>query len=97
MNEGFGIHDCNGLLTYVNDRLCEMWKCSREEAVWESGDRLLGRRKSPSCGEKMELRKIGIGEAYETVAVRRDGTRFPIVISPKPIFDAGGKYTGVAQ
>lgn len=94
MNEGFGIHDCNGLLTYVNDRLCEMWKCSREEAVGSPVTDFLDDANRLFLQEKMELRKMGIAKAYETVAVRRDGTRFPIVVSPKPIFDAGGKFAG---
>lgn len=94
MNEGFGIHDCKGLLTYVNDRLCEMWKCSREEAVGSPVTDFLDDENRLLVREKMELRKIGIAEAYEAVAVRRDGTRFPIVISPKSIFDAGGEYAG---
>jgi PAS domain S-box-containing protein len=94
MNEGFGIHDCKGLLMYVNDRLCEMWKCSREEAVGSPVTDFLDDTNRLLVREKMELRKRGIAEAYETVGVRRDGTRFPVVISPKPIFDAVGKYAG---
>jgi PAS domain S-box-containing protein len=96
MNEGFGIQDSNGIITYVNHKLCEMWRCSREDALGRHVTDFLDEASRPLMQAQVELRKKGIAKAYEIVWTCKDGTKIPTVFSPKPIFDTDGKYAGTS-
>ncbi|MCB0822531.1 MAG: PAS domain S-box protein [Bacteroidales bacterium] len=98
MNEGFSVQDKDGIIIYVNPKLCEMFGYSSTE--------ILGRNPSyfVDDGDKNNLDKFtrerqygiktGKFSSYELKWKRKDGTIFIAMVSPKPIIDPELGYTG---
>ncbi len=94
MNEGLEIEDENGFVTYVNDRLCDLWGCEREEIVNHPAAQFLSKieHKAPeACENNADIRKIA---SYEATWTTNDGRKIPTVVSSVPIFDSWGAYRG---
>ena len=94
MNEGLGVIDPNGVITYVNDRLCDMFGYGREELV---GQTVVGRGLLDEVNKKIFLEQAttragGGSETYELEYVRKDGTQVPTITSPQPIVDENGVH-----
>ncbi len=97
MNEGLGVQDENGLITYVNDRLCSMLGFSRLE--------LLGRPVTdflhPSARDLFEdvtqdrLKRLKRKMLFETDLLTTTGRLLPTMVSAAPIFDRTGLFKGV--
>ena len=92
MNEGFGILDVEGALTYVNDRMCDMLD-------YRPAD-LLGRRfvdlmdpdgPRPAEGDLAPRERR---TPLRTTLLRADGGRLPALVSPRALTDARGRVTG---
>ena len=96
---GLRARDLQGRTTYVNPAFCQM--------VGFSADELLGRGSPapywpPELSEeylkRQELRLAGrFGpprEGFESIFMRKDGTRFPVLIIEAPLIAANGVQTG---
>lgn len=94
MNEGFGMLDENGLLTYVNDRFCEMFGYSRTELLGNHVADFLLESDRKTLYEQLEKRKKGGAEPYELTWSSKNGLKVSTIISPKPIFDPDGRFKG---
>ena len=94
MNDGLGVQDERGVITYVNNRICEILGYSREELLGRrSFDFLSDDSKSTWQGE-MIRRKINRHEPYEVTWQNRRGEQIVTIVSPRPILDSAGKYAG---
>ena len=95
---GLRARDLKGRITYVNPAFCQM-------VGIESQDLL--HRSFPSPYWPPELAQIYLGrqalrlagstlprEGFESEFMRRDGTRFPVLIMEAPLINAVGKHTG---
>jgi len=95
---GLRARDLQGRITYVNPAFCHMVGFRSEE--------LLGHG-SPApywppefVGEYQQRQAIRLAgglpprEGYESVFMRKDGTRFPVLIIEAPLINAQGKQTG---
>lgn len=96
---GLRARDLQGRTTYVNPAFCEM--------VGFSADELLGRG-APApywppehADEYRQRQAIRLGrnqaparEGFETVFMRKDGSRFPVLIFEAPLINALGRQTG---
>ena len=94
MSEGLGIQDKNGLITYVNDRLCTMWEYSRAETIGRPVTDFLDESNRRILEEQMAKRRRGEHDSYELTWSGKDGQKIDTIMSPKPIFDANGQPDG---
>ncbi|MDE2604295.1 MAG: PAS domain S-box protein [Burkholderiales bacterium] len=96
---GLRARDLQGRTTYVNPAFCQMVGFSQEE--------LLGRgapapywppERAQEYGKRQAVRLTGghrpPREGFESVFMRKDGTRFPVLIIEAPLINAQGLQTG---
>ena len=96
---GLRARDLQGRATYVNPAFCQMVGFGQEE--------LLGRgapapywppERAEEYGKRQAVRLTGghrpPREGYESVFMRKDGTRFPVLIIEAPLINAQGLQTG---
>lgn len=96
---GLRARDLQGRTTYVNPAFCEMVGFTQEE--------LLGRgapapywppERAEEYGARQAVRLTGghqpPREGFESVFMRKDGTRFPVLIIEAPLINAQGLQTG---
>lgn len=98
---GLRARDLEGRITYVNPAFCEMVGFSAPELLGQGQDtsppywppefaqEYAARQMVRLSGEQVPPR-----EGYETVFMRRDGTRFPVMIYEAPLINAHGLHTG---
>lgn len=94
MNEGLEVEDENGIITYVNDRLCDLWGCSRSEIIGRPADQFLKDKEQKASEGQSGLAGIHGMAPYEATWTQQDGKTAPTIVSPVPIYDAQGKYRG---
>lgn len=94
---GLRARDLDGRIIYANPAFCEMVGYRPEElighvppmAYWapENAEQSLLRH------EQLLARTLS-SEAYESIYVRRDGTRLTVLVSEAPLLDGDGQQTG---
>ena len=95
---GLRARDLTGRITYVNPAFCEMVGFPAEELL---GHSLPAPYWPPEFSDEYQLRqkiilagKLPPREGFESVFMRKDGTRFPVLIIEAPLIDAQGVQTG---
>ena len=96
---GLRARDLQGRITYANPAFCEMVGFTAEELVGQSGPPPYWPPEFVSEYQKrMEIRLSGQHapprEGYESVFMRKDGSRFPVLIIEAPLINAQGLQTG---
>src|SRR5512140_1057699 len=96
---GLRARDLRGRITYVNPAFCQMVGFSAEELLghdtpapyWppELADQYHKRQQVRLAGQVAPPR-----EGYESVFMRKDGSRFPVLIIEAPLINAHGTQTG---
>ncbi len=94
MNDGLGVQDENGLITYVNDSLCKMWGYSSEELIGRCVTDFLDKANRAVLKEQMERRQKGQQSSYEIVWTGKDERKVTTIMSPAPILDAIEHFKG---
>lgn len=94
VNDGIGAYDENGIITYVNDRICEILGYAREELIGRPILELFDKGLRDVVRTHFEHRKHGNRGSYEVEYPRRDGRRIPILISGTPLFDEDDGFKG---
>jgi two-component system sensor histidine kinase DctS len=97
---GLRARDLQGRITYVNPAFCHMVGFSAAEMdqpqppYWppEMAERYAERQRWRLQGEGREDREAR--EGYETVFMRKNGERFPVLIYEAPLVDGQGAHTG---
>jgi two-component system sensor histidine kinase DctS len=98
---GLRARDLQGRITYVNPAFCEMVGFSPEELMADSAD-------APEAPywptelaheyQQRQARRLAGGmpprEGFESVFMRKDGTRFPVLIFEAPLINAHRVQTG---
>lgn len=92
MGEGFGILDKNGLVTYVNERFCDMTNFSYEELVGQAVLNLVDEDNRQILLKNLSINSKGEGKSYELAWAAKDGTNIPTITSPRTIFDINGNF-----
>ena len=95
---GLRARDLSGRITYVNPAFCQMVGMPAKDLLnhsfsspyWppELADMYQQRRTIRQAGNNLPR------EGYESVFIRPDGTRFPVLIMEAPLINAVGKHTG---
>lgn len=95
MNEAFGVQDGSGKVTYVNDKMCELWGYSREELIGTSIEDFLDEENRTIVRNQMASRKEGgTSNSYEIVWTVKGGRKLPTLVSPRPLYDSTGNFAG---
>ncbi|HOO55532.1 MAG TPA: PAS domain S-box protein [bacterium] len=95
MNEGLGIIDAGGLITYVNKKACDLVGLGLREIISKPFfDFLYDDENKNIFKKQFETRKTGEAGAYELHLKRKDGSKAPVYVSAKPIYDDNGEYAG---
>lgn len=94
MNEGLEIEDRNGVIVYVNKRLCQMWGCDREQILGRPASDFLDESERAKGLECMAERAAPCTRCHEMTWRGMDGRRIPTLVSHVPIFDYDGNYDG---
>lgn len=94
MNEGLGVQDENGIITYVNDKLCDILGHSASELVGRPVRDLLEERIRPFF-EEINRRRLKKRTLFETNLVAKSQRAIPCLISASPVFDRSGSFKGV--
>ncbi|MBQ0130664.1 MAG: PAS domain S-box protein [Comamonas sp.] len=95
---GLRARDLQGRISYVNPAFCTMVGFSAEELLGQS----FAPYWPPELAEEYVRRQAGrlsgaipaAREGHETVFMRKNGTRFPVLIFEAPLINALGQHTG---
>ncbi|NMM81957.1 PAS domain-containing sensor histidine kinase [Acidovorax sp. SRB_14] len=95
---GLRARDLQGRITYVNPAFCEMVGFSPAELLGQSSQAPYW---PPELAEeywhRQAVRLAGTApprEGFDSVFMRKDGTRFPVLIIEAPLINAVGQHTG---
>ena len=96
---GLRARDLQGRITYVNPAFCEMVGFTPEELLGQANpapywppelvDEYSKRQEVRLAGQVTPPR-----EGYESVFMRKDGSRFPVLVIEAPLINAHGEQTG---
>jgi PAS domain S-box-containing protein len=90
--EGIGITE-NGHVVDVNDQMTEMLRCRREDLIGNSVASFVAQESLAMVEEKIRAGEEG---PYEHLAVRKDGTKFPVEVQART-FSSGRKQLRVTS
>jgi len=95
---GLRARDREGRITYVNPAFCEMVGFSAQELMGQSAPMPYWPPEMvDEYHQRQAIRLAGNTpprEGYESVFMRKDGTRFPVLIIEAPLISAQGEQTG---
>ncbi|MEJ2688372.1 MAG: PAS domain S-box protein [Deltaproteobacteria bacterium] len=94
MNVGLGIIDQEGVLKYVNRKMCEMCGYAKEEMEGQHIFHILDQTAREILTKELQKRKKGTTAPYPTAFIRKDGSKLETIVSPRPIFDRAGLFIG---
>ena len=95
---GLRARDREGRITYVNPAFCAMVGFEADELIGQSAP--MPYWPPEMVGEYQQRQAIRLAgntpprEGYESVFMRKDGTRFPVLIIEAPLISAQGEQTG---
>ena len=96
---GLRARDLNGRITYVNPAFCDMVGFPASELVGQTSPLpYWPPEHAQEYAERQVVRMSGRldppREGYESTFMRKDGTRFPVMIYEAPLINAQGLHTG---
>ena len=94
MNEGLVILDAGGVITYVNNKYCDMFGYLRDELLGISVMEILNENNRQILKAQFTSRSRGSQTSYELSVTHKQGYQVPIIVSPRPIFDNHDEFQG---
>jgi PAS domain S-box-containing protein len=94
MRDGLAVQDENGLITYVNERACDLTGYSKDELIGRPAVDLVDEPLQQTFHEEMSRRREGDSSSYEITWIKKDGSKMPAIVSSTPIFDSEEKFKG---
>ena len=94
MSDGLGIVDEELVMTFVNDKLCEITGYPREEMIGRPVMEFLDRENQEILKARFEKVKEKITDPFELKTKGKDLRDIYTIISPKPLFDGNGNFKG---
>jgi two-component system sensor histidine kinase AtoS len=92
--EGVFTYDEDAVVTLVNPRVSEILGYAPHEMVGKDLFRFVYGPDVSMVKGKVERRRRGIAEEYETRLIRKDGTRIYTNVASSPIMDESGRFKG---
>ena len=94
MNEGLAVLNKEGIITYANKRLCDMMGYSCNEVIDHPTTNFLDKTNLENMRNHNSSRREGKNKPYEVEWVKKDGSILPTIVSPMPLFNESGEFTG---
>ena len=94
MNDGIAMVDENYLITFTNDKFCQMIGYSRDEITGQRLASLICEDERQKFRNEMRKRKEGYQEKYEIALQSSRGDRVYTIVSPRLILDENNSYAG---
>ncbi len=94
MNEGLGIIDDDGILTFANEALCMMLDYDENELLGKPTTEILHGSDKNEVLERIQQRIAGKNVRYEATLIHKSGKMIPARISASPHVCYTGKCTG---
>jgi PAS domain S-box-containing protein len=94
MGDGLSVLDKDGVISYVNDRYCKMLGYSRDEVIGRPASDFVDAKNRRILKEQLSKRRRGKTTPYEINMTCKSGEEVTTIVSPRPLLDAGGRYSG---
>ncbi|MFX0085826.1 MAG: PAS domain S-box protein [Candidatus Hodarchaeota archaeon] len=95
MDEGVTFEDENGIITFVNPRVCQILGYKEDEIIGKHWRFIVPPQFQEISDIENEKRPHGVSSSYESGLLAKDGRYIPVIITATPIFSKKGKYQGV--
>jgi PAS domain S-box-containing protein len=92
MNEGLGIQDRRGIITYVNDKICNILQLPRERIIGRPSRDFISERDLDVWTRNVANKEVP--ESYEMTWIDKKGNSIYTIVSPRPVYDSQGHITG---
>jgi PAS domain S-box-containing protein len=92
MQEGILLEDSAGQIAFVNPAAAELLGCAPEALVGQHWSAIVPPERMAEVERELSRRPQGVASRYETALLARDGTRIPVIVSAKPIFENGHRW-----
>ena len=93
-NEDVLIVDGEFKITYAGKRFINKIGYSQEEVIGRPLMQFIDREYKTFVEQRMEERRKGVSDSYESKLISRDGSPYWAIVSAKPLFDNDGNFTG---
>jgi PAS domain S-box-containing protein len=93
-NEGILIIDAGHRIIYVNEKMAEMFGCSREKVIGKSVRDFTDYEGKAVFEKNMIKRRQGINESHEFRFLNKDGSPLWTHVNSKSLFDKDGNFNG---
>nr|MBC7245523.1 PAS domain S-box protein [Chloroflexota bacterium] len=87
MAEGLLLEDANGIISFVNPALEELLGYTAEELIGWHWRKIVPLEEMAKIEAQVAQRPQGISSMYEAQLLRKDGSRVPVLISARPLFE----------
>jgi len=94
MYDGLLVRDENDTITYVNERLCQIWGYSPDEVIGHQLRDFLDEENWIILKDQLAKRRKGAHDSYEIAWRGKNGQKVFTIMSPKPVFGAHGHFRG---
>ena len=96
MRVGLSAVDTNGVITYVNDQMCQMLGYARDEIIGHPTVDFYDEASKKHQEEIFAKRRKGLKDPtpYEVTWITKEGKKLHTIITPTPGFSPGGEFTG---
>jgi PAS domain S-box-containing protein len=95
MDEGVTFEDENGIITFVNPRVCQILDYKEDEIIGKHWRFIVPPEFQEISDIETGKRPHGVSSSYESGLLSKDGRYIPVIITATPIFSKKGKYQGV--
>ena len=92
MNEGLGIQDRRGIITYVNDKICNILQLPREQIIGRPSLDFISKRDLETWTRNIATKDAP--ESYEVTWMDKGGNPVYTLVSPRAIYDSQGRFMG---
>jgi PAS domain S-box-containing protein len=94
MNDSFRMVDENGIVTYVNEKLCSMLGYKEHELIDRPVSDFLDKENKRIWDREFKRRKKGDSSPYEISQLTKEGRLVKTLVSPRPVFDKDKCFKG---
>ncbi len=94
MSEGLVMINKQGHITYANPKLTEMNGMTRTEMQGKSLFEFFAPEERENVATQWVARMDGLQSSYETLLMKKDGTRLPVLISPQRMTNDRDEFAG---